>query len=99
MENEVYRAWREMTGALAVDNPRSTTPAEFAVAAVDAGMDRDDVDTLTDLFEAVRYGAEPVTPEREREAVDALRRIEETYADGDSLDSAADGANSGGDKR
>lgn len=83
LENEVYRAWREMTGALAVDNPRSTTPAEFAAAAVDAGMAREDVTTLTEAFEAVRYGDEPATAEREREAVDALRRIEEAYADGE----------------
>ncbi|UIP00465.1 DUF4129 domain-containing protein [Halobaculum sp. CBA1158] len=90
LENEVYRAWREMTGALAVDSPRSTTPAEFADAAVDAGMDRRDVAALTEAFEAVRYGGEPATPEREREAVDALRRIEGTYADGDSAGDAID---------
>ena len=83
LENEVYRAWREMTGALAVDNPRSTTPAEFADAAVDAGMARDDVASLTEAFEAVRYGGAEATPEREAAAVAALRRIEEAYADGD----------------
>ncbi|SHG41753.1 DUF4129 domain-containing protein [Halobaculum gomorrense] len=92
LENEVYRAWREMTGALAVENPRSTTPAEFAAAAVDAGMAREDVSTLTEAFEAVRYGDEPATPEREREAVAALRRIEEAYA-GDAADAAAAGSN------
>ncbi|QZY00424.1 DUF4129 domain-containing protein [Halobaculum rubrum] len=88
LENEVYRAWREMTGALAVDNPRSTTPAEFAAAAVDAGMAREDVTTLTEAFEAVRYGDEPATAEREREAVAALRRIEEAYAGEDLPDEA-----------
>ena len=36
LANEVYRAWRGMTAALAVDSPRSTTPAEFADAAVEA---------------------------------------------------------------
>ncbi|WP_435064613.1 DUF4129 domain-containing protein [Halobaculum sp. EA56] len=98
LENEVYRAWREMTGALAVENPRSTTPAEFAEAAVDAGMARADVEALTGAFEAVRYGGEPATPEREREAVAALRRIEETYAGGDAEidgDDSGDGGDTG----
>jgi hypothetical protein len=81
--NEVYRAWVEMTGNLDVDNPRSSTPAEFATAAVTAGMASDDVDELTRLFEEVRYGGEDVTSEREERAVAALRRIEAEYADPD----------------
>lgn len=78
-ENEVYRAWREMTDELAVENPDSTTPGEFAEAAVVAGMDPDDVDELTDLFETVRYGGLDATEDRERRAVETLRHIEETY--------------------
>lgn len=81
VENAVFRAWREMTGGLDVDNPASSTPAEFAAAAVDAGMDREDVTELTGLFEAVRYGGLEPDGERERRAVAALRRIERTYAD------------------
>jgi hypothetical protein len=81
VENEVYRAWVEMTDTLDVDNPRSSTPAEFATAAVEAGMASDDVDELTRLFEEVRYGGEDVTSEREQRAVSALRRIEATYAE------------------
>jgi hypothetical protein len=81
--NEVYRAWREMTEHLAVEHPESSTPAEFATAAVDAGMAPDDVRELTDLFEEVRYGDREVTEERERRAADALRRIEESYAEGE----------------
>ncbi len=105
LENEVYRAWREMTAALAVDAPRSTTPAEFADAAVEAGMAREDVTALTEAFEAVRYGGEPATPEREAAAVAALRRIEEAYGDGaaapsgDASGDAADPADDGGDAR
>ncbi len=103
LENEVYRAWREMTGALAVDNPRATTPKEFADAAVEAGMARADVAALTEAFEAVRYGDAPVTPERETAAVEALRRIEAAYA-GDDLDAEAVGGSgdtdpNGGDAR
>jgi hypothetical protein len=80
VDNEVYRAWREMTTHLDVPNPQSSTPAEFAAAAVDAGMAREDVEELTSLFEAVRYGGESPTEERENRAVEALRRIEREYA-------------------
>lgn len=80
-DNAVYRAWREMTTYLDVDNPSSSTPAEFATAAVAAGMNPDDVSELTALFEDVRYGEAEPTEDRERRAVTALRRIEETYAE------------------
>ncbi len=86
-ENEVYRAWREMTRPLNVPRPQSSTPREFAEAAVGAGMNGDDVDRLTELFDEVRYGGREATPEREREAVSLLRSIEAAYAD---VDSAAD---------
>ncbi|WP_135533614.1 DUF4129 domain-containing protein [Halostella pelagica] len=81
LENEVYRAWREMTGHLDVDRPESSTPAEFADAAVDAGMTDGDVDELTQLFEEVRYGGKDPTDDREQRALAALRRIESEYAD------------------
>lgn len=82
VDNEVYRAWREMTGHLDVANPEAATPAEFADAAVAAGMDREDVAELTALFEEVRYGDAPPTEAREGRALAALRRIEAAYADG-----------------
>jgi len=81
VENEVYRAWREMTRPLDVDRPESSTPAEFATAAVEGGVSRTDVDELTELFEEVRYGGYAPDEDRERRAVDALRRIEEQYSD------------------
>lgn len=80
LDNEVYRAWDEMTTHLDVDNPDASTPAEFAAAAAEAGMAREDVDELTRLFEEVRYGGVAATPDREARAVSALRRIESTYA-------------------
>jgi len=80
-DNEVYRAWAGMTEHLAVEHPESSTPAEFATAAVDAGMGPDDVRELTHLFEEVRYGDRAVTPEREQRATTALRRIEASYAE------------------
>ncbi|WP_267642767.1 DUF4129 domain-containing protein [Haloarchaeobius amylolyticus] len=76
VDNEIYRAWVEMTRYLPVDHPETSTPREFERAAVEAGMAPEDVRELTDLFETVRYGHEAATPEREQQAVEALRRIE-----------------------
>jgi len=83
-ENEVYRAWAEMTDSLTVDHPESSTPGEFAAAAVDAGLERDDVERLTRLFADVRYGGAEATADRERTAVETLRRIETAYAEDDT---------------
>ena len=104
VDNEVFRAWREMTAQLDVDRPQSSTPAEFASAAVDAGMARADVDELTGLFEEVRYGGATATERRERRAVDALRRIESAYATDDGWATGdrgndADGDDADGDDR
>ncbi|ELY33164.1 hypothetical protein C500_02509 [Natrialba magadii ATCC 43099] len=85
VDNEIYRAWREMTQPLDVDRPESSTPGEFATAAIDAGLDRQHVDELTHLFEDVRYGTTETTPELEKRAVSILREIEVTYGD-DSAD-------------
>ncbi|MCU4719102.1 DUF4129 domain-containing protein [Halapricum hydrolyticum] len=83
LENAIYRAWREMTDALDVRSPRTTTPEEFADVAVEAGMSREDVRELTRLFEEVRYGDAEPTLEREQRAQDALRRIQQAYAEED----------------
>lgn len=79
--NEVYRAWQEMTTHLPVADPGSSTPREFADAAVDAGLDPDDVETLTTLFERVRYGDERVTDDDTDTVAAVLKEIESTYAD------------------
>lgn len=78
-ENAVYRAWGEMTAELPVGSPESSTPAEFATAAVEAGMSRENVDELTALFREVRYGDAEPTETRERRAIQALRRIETSH--------------------
>ncbi|MFT4891934.1 MAG: hypothetical protein ACI9YT_002871, partial [Halobacteriales archaeon] len=61
--------------------PQSSTPGEFATEAIDAGMAPEDVNRLTELFEAVRYGGREPTEKRERTAIETLRRIEDQYAD------------------
>lgn len=78
-DNEVYRAWQEMTSRLDATNEETTTPREFEQQAVEAGMAPEDVSELTRLFESVRYGGEAVTDDRERRAVTVLRRIESKY--------------------
>jgi hypothetical protein len=91
LDNEIYRAWVEMTEHLDVEHPESSTPGEFARAALAAGIDRDDVTELTELFERVRYGAEEPTPDRESRALDALRRIERQYGDDAAHQQGGDG--------
>ncbi|WP_247731150.1 DUF4129 domain-containing protein [Halovivax limisalsi] len=80
VENEVYRAWLEMTDHLGVVRPETTTPAEFERRAIAAGMRREDVETLTDCFRDVRYGERDPAPRAER-AISALERIEREYAE------------------
>ncbi|QPV64468.1 DUF4129 domain-containing protein [Halosimplex litoreum] len=88
LTNEVYRAWDEMRVHVDAPDAETTAPAEFADAAVAAGMDPDDVAELTELFAEVRYGGHDPADRADR-AVAALRRIETAYADGDGTDDAA----------
>lgn len=83
IDNEVYRAWREMTQLLNVPNPDSSTPGEFAQVAIDVGMRQSDVNELTHLFEEVRYGGIDPTEEQEQMAVDTFRNIEDEYSETD----------------
>ena len=75
LDDEIRRAWLDMTRLLDVERPTSRTPGEFADAAVEAGLDPDAVGELTALFEAVRYGRLESTPDREARAVETFRRI------------------------
>ena len=94
LDNEVYRAWRELADSLDVAAPDSSTPGEFARAAVEAGLDPEPVADLTSVFEEVRYGGADPTGDREGEAVDALRRIE---VDGEEEDEEEDPRRDRGD--
>ena len=93
-DNEVYRAWREMTDLLDVEDPETSTPGEFADAAVDAGLGGEAVHELTRLFEDVRYGDAPPAAYGDRAAA-VFRRIEAQYAeavdDGDDSDASPEG--------
>lgn len=69
----VEDAWRRLVASLAVRRPSVRTPRECAAVAVDAGLPREAVETLTATFEAVRYGGATRTPAR-------LERVREAYA-------------------
>lgn len=97
VDNEIYRAWQEMTELLEVSRPESSTPREFADAAIDAGLEREHVDELTRLFEDVRYGDAETTPAMEERALEVLRQIEDTYA-GATADETQSDAEFGGDQ-
>jgi len=98
VDNAVYRAWLEMTGLLDISDPETTAPRDFAEAAVDVGLDRDDVSELTELFNEVRYGAKDAETREER-AVAILRTIERSYQESADDGSGADsGAGPGADE-
>lgn len=80
VDNDVYRAWEEMTELLDVSDPETTTPGEFSSVAIETGMDPEHVGELTRLFEDVRYGGYTPTDERERRAIRVFRQIERTHA-------------------
>lgn len=73
--NDVHRAWVAMVKRADVDDPRSKTPAECARAAIERGMDAEAVESLTRLFEDVRYGDAQPTKERAQEARNSLRTL------------------------
>lgn len=74
-DDEVHRAWLSMVRRLDLSQPESRTPVECARAAVEAGMDPEAVETLTRVFEEVRYGDRPVTEERRERAREGLRQL------------------------
>lgn len=92
VDNAVYEAWLEMTTLLRMDNHSSTAPRDFADEAVNAGLDRGDVEELTQLFNEVRYGNKDVETREER-ALEILRNIERTYEE--SAGGATDSENTG----
>ncbi len=84
LDNEIYRAWAEMTRLVGPADPESKTPAEFADDAIEAGLEPDDVRELTRLFEHVRYGTDEPVDADEQRAIGLFRRIEATYTEDES---------------
>ncbi|WP_267642388.1 DUF4129 domain-containing protein [Haloarchaeobius amylolyticus] len=73
--NQVSEAWYEFVEALGLGDVRSRAPRECAAVARAQGVDEETVDAITEPFEAVRYGQEPVTEARRERARDGLRRF------------------------
>jgi len=78
VDNAVYRAWAEMTNLLDIPDPETSAPMDFADAAIEFGLEADDVHELAELFNEVRYGHKSAE-EREDRAIEILRRVETTY--------------------
>jgi hypothetical protein len=51
------------------------TPSEFATRLTRAGLPRDPIETLTGLFESVRYGKRPAGQMEINQAINSLKSI------------------------
>lgn len=74
-QDEVRRAWLTMVTQLDLSRPQARTPLECARAAVDAGMDPEAVETVTTVFQEVRYGEQSVTDKHRERARAGLRQL------------------------
>jgi hypothetical protein len=73
--NEVEAAWFEMVRSTGLTDETTRTPRQYAEEAVDAGADPAVVNALTEMFERVRYGGDPVTDRRRERARRNIQRI------------------------
>jgi hypothetical protein len=83
-DNPISAAWYEMVERLDLDDRRDLTPREYAAAARQRGADADAVQTLTGLFEEVRYGGARVTEERRERAEEIKNRVRSQLDRGDA---------------
>jgi hypothetical protein len=77
----VLRCYREMCEILSrkVRPSGEMTAREFAQQLRQEGVHEQEVTKLTSLFEHVRYGRYATGPEERKEAIEALKAIEEQY--------------------
>lgn len=78
----VEEAWRRLVASLPLRRPSVRTPRECATIAIDAGRPREAVETVTEAFEAVRYGGAARTPARLERVRAAYERLREGGGDG-----------------
>jgi hypothetical protein len=78
-KNAIIRCYTRMNSAVnewrGISRNASMTPAEFAKALESAGLPGEDVQSLTRVFERVRYGAQVVSAEEIKEAKQCLTGI------------------------
>lgn len=72
--NIIFCAWFAMINNISDADPQSKTPSEFATLAIQAGVDRRDVNDLTRQFQQVRYGGQKPTNEDRRQVTQILER-------------------------
>jgi uncharacterized protein DUF4129 len=81
--NAVLRCYREMSRVLSeqrgVARARDMTPREFERQLAAVGLRDGHIQQLTRLFERVRYGGRRAGEREEREAIDCLAAIVQTY--------------------
>ena len=75
--NDVYGAWVELVRRVEVPRHGTMTPRELARVAIEEGFDREAVESLTAVFETVRYGETPPSSEHESCAQAALDALSE----------------------
>jgi hypothetical protein len=81
LSNEVHRLWWQFARRYGDAANGVETPTEIAGRARRAGLPSEAVDELRTVFEQVRYGDRPLTPEHVRRAAEAWERIEEAMGD------------------
>jgi len=72
-DDVVERAWVDLVERTDATDPDARTPAEVHRSAVEAGLDPDAVETLTESFRATRYGGDSLD-EAQRTTVRQARR-------------------------
>jgi Domain of unknown function (DUF4129) len=81
--NAVLRCYREMSRVISeqrgITRARDMTPREFERQLAALGLRDGHIQQLTRLFERVRYGAGRTGAREEREAIDCLAAIVQTY--------------------
>ena len=82
LSNEVLRLWWQFARRYGDAADGVQTPTEIASRARRAGLPGEAVDELRTVFEQVRYGERPPTPEHVRRATEAWERLEEATGDG-----------------
>ncbi len=83
LKNVVMRCYVRMSQVLRqsrnIERNQAMTPREFEIHLAEIGLRDEHIRRLTRLFEGVRYGARPSSGSAEREAIDCLQAIVQTY--------------------
>ena len=85
MRNVVIRCYAKMSQVLRqsrkIQRHSAMTPREFGNHLAEIGLGDEHIQRLTRLFEGVRYGYRPSEWPVEREAIECLQAIVQTYGE------------------